>query len=94
MILTRQSDYTEFLRSKMIAAPERGIEIGTARINPLLKPHQAGHYATNEAHPMVKFSDELVAAVRSASGTYEAIAAHFGMSESHVGNIRRGDMRT
>ena len=54
----------------------------------------AGHYATNEAHPMVKFPDELVAAVRSASGTYEAIAAHFGMSESHVGNIRRGDMRT
>lgn len=54
----------------------------------------AGNYPTNEAHPMVKFSDQIVAAVRSVSGTYEAIAARFGMSESHVGNIRRGDMRT
>lgn len=33
--------YEEFLRSKMVAAPERGISIDPGDINPLLKPHQA-----------------------------------------------------
>jgi superfamily II DNA or RNA helicase len=33
--------YETFLRSKMIAAPERGLEIDASAINPLLKPHQA-----------------------------------------------------
>jgi len=33
--------YQDFLRSKMVAAPERGFEISADRINPLLKPHQA-----------------------------------------------------
>ena len=33
--------YEEFLRSKMITAPERGIDIDAGAINPLLKPHQA-----------------------------------------------------
>ena len=40
MIVTH-SEYEEFLRSKMITAPERGIEIDASAINPLLKPHQA-----------------------------------------------------
>jgi hypothetical protein len=53
----------------------------------------AGHYATGEQHPMAKFSDQVVQAVREAVGTYEQIAERFGMSESHVGNIRRGDQR-
>ncbi len=33
--------YQEFLQSKMVAAPERGIALGESAINPLLKPHQA-----------------------------------------------------
>ena len=33
--------YEEFLRSKMVAAPERGITIDPNELNPLLKPHQA-----------------------------------------------------
>lgn len=33
--------YETFLRSKMIAAPERGISIDSSAVNPLLKPHQA-----------------------------------------------------
>lgn len=33
--------YEDFLRSKMIAAPERGIAVDASDINPLLKPHQA-----------------------------------------------------
>jgi DNA modification methylase len=32
--------YQEFLRSKMVSAPERGISIDPAAIHPLLKPHQ------------------------------------------------------
>ena len=36
-----RADYEQFLRSKMITAPERGIEINASAINPLLKPHQA-----------------------------------------------------
>ena len=34
-------EYEDFLRAKMVAAPERGIIIDPATINPLLKPHQA-----------------------------------------------------
>lgn len=33
--------YEQFLRSKMVAAPERGIAVDASDINPLLKPHQA-----------------------------------------------------
>jgi DNA modification methylase len=32
--------YQDFLRSKMVAAPERGISIDADEVNPLLKPHQ------------------------------------------------------
>ena len=34
-------EYEAFLRAKMVTAPERGIAIDAADINPLLKPHQA-----------------------------------------------------
>jgi hypothetical protein len=37
---TKVAAYEEFLRSKMVAAPERGISIDASDINPLLKPHQ------------------------------------------------------
>ena len=33
--------YEEFLRAKMVTAPERGITIDPGELNPLLKPHQA-----------------------------------------------------
>jgi DNA modification methylase len=33
--------YEQFLRAKMVAAPERGITIDPGAIHPLLKPHQA-----------------------------------------------------
>jgi DNA modification methylase len=32
--------YEHFLRSKMVATPERGLDIDAGAINPLLKPHQ------------------------------------------------------
>ena len=34
-------EYEQFLRAKMVQAPERGITIDASSINPLLKPHQA-----------------------------------------------------
>lgn len=54
---------------------------------------EAGHYARGEAHPMSKFSDQVVKAVRDAPGTYEQIGERFGMSASQVGNIKRGVQR-
>lgn len=39
--MSKAEEYAEFLKSKMITAPERGIEIDASAINPLLKPHQA-----------------------------------------------------
>jgi DNA modification methylase len=39
--LTKQECYEQFLRSKMVTAPERGIAIDASDINPMLKPHQA-----------------------------------------------------
>lgn len=36
-----ESDYEQFLRSKMVSAPERGLAIDATNINPLLKPHQS-----------------------------------------------------
>lgn len=32
--------YSEFLRRKMVAAPDRGVEVSESEVNPLLKPHQ------------------------------------------------------
>ena len=54
---------------------------------------EAGHYASGESHPMVKFSDEVINAIREASGTYKEISDRFGVSISQVGNIRRGVQR-
>jgi len=53
----------------------------------------AGRARTNEAHPNCRFSDEVVAAVRAATGKRKDIAAHFGVSESQVSNIRNGAQR-
>jgi len=54
---------------------------------------EAGHYATNEDHPMVKFSDELVRVIRASELTYKELSRRYGISESQVGNIKRGDQR-
>lgn len=54
---------------------------------------QAGRQRVNEAHPNCKFSNEVVAAVRAATGMRKEIAKRFGMSESQVGNIRIGAQR-
>lgn len=53
----------------------------------------AGRSRVNEAHPNCKFSDEVVAAVRAASGRRKDIAEQFGISPSQVGNIRSGAQR-
>lgn len=54
---------------------------------------EAGHYATGEAHPMAKVSDQIAEQVRCATGTYVDIGRRFGLSKSQVGNIKRGDQR-
>lgn len=54
---------------------------------------EAGHFYSNEDHPNTKYSNEVVAAVRAASGTHEEVAHRFGMSTSQAGNIRRGQQR-
>lgn len=54
---------------------------------------EAGHFYVNEDHPNTKYSNEVVAQVRAASGTHEEVAARFGMSTSQAGNIRRGQQR-
>lgn len=53
----------------------------------------AGRAPVNEVHWNCKYSNEVVAAVRSATGLRKDIAARFGMSESQVGNIRSGAQR-
>jgi DNA modification methylase len=47
--------YQEFLRSKMIVAPERGLAIAPGAINPLLKPHQAAivHWALRKGNAAI-----------------------------------------
>jgi hypothetical protein len=54
---------------------------------------EANHYATGERHHAAKLSDDEAQAVRSATGTYKQIADMFRISESQVGNIKRGDQR-
>lgn len=54
---------------------------------------KAGRSLTNELHPNTKFSNEVVAQVRQASGTSRAIAIQFGISESQVKNIRHHRQR-
>lgn len=53
----------------------------------------SGHYARGEKHPGAKITDEVVCRIRSAQGTYKELAARFGISESQVGNIKRGRQR-
>jgi hypothetical protein len=38
---TTKELYEQFLRSKMVASPERGIAVDASDINPLMQPHQA-----------------------------------------------------
>jgi hypothetical protein len=47
-----------------------------------------------EASGAAKYSDETIKAVRAAAGTQREIAARFGMSQTHVGNIKRGEQRS
>jgi hypothetical protein len=54
---------------------------------------EAGHAPIGESHPMVKYPDSVVIAVRAAVGKRKDIAQRFGMSESQVGNIRSGAQR-
>lgn len=53
----------------------------------------SGNAPRGESHPNCKFSSEVVSAVRSAGGTYRQISRIFGISESQVGNIKRGSQR-
>lgn len=53
----------------------------------------AGRVPRNEAHANCKFSNEVVAAVRVATGKRKDIAKQFGMSESQVTNVRLGRQR-
>lgn len=54
---------------------------------------RAGRCFTGERHHYAKFSTETVQMVRAARGTYKEIGRRFGMSESQVGNIKRGRQR-
>lgn len=54
----------------------------------------AGHYPAGEQHPNVKFSDAVVAQVLAWSGTNRTIARELGISQTQVGNIKRGLQRT
>lgn len=52
-----------------------------------------GRYAENEAHPMVRYSDEIVKAVRSSGLGPKKAAQQFGMSVSQAHRIIRGESR-
>ena len=45
------------------------------------------------AVPSIKYSNEIIAQVRAASGPQLAIAKRFGMSQTYVGMLRRGESR-
>lgn len=50
----------------------------------------SGHYGTGENHPLAKLTDAEAEAIRTAEGTNTSIAKQFGISESQVGNIKKG----
>lgn len=54
---------------------------------------KSGHYNTGDKHVMAKISDDEVKKIREMDGTYKQIAEAFGVSESQIGNIKRGDQR-
>ena len=50
--------------------------------------------ARGEANGRAKYSDEIIAAVYTATGTYRDIAAQYGISYGYVGRIKSGESRT
>ena len=53
----------------------------------------AGNQSIGENHPNCKFSDKIVEEIRVFNGTRKEISKIFNMSESQVGNIKRGEQR-
>jgi len=53
----------------------------------------AGRQARGEAHGNCKFPDDIIRAIRAAEGSQRAIAARFGLSKSHVSDIKAGKRR-
>jgi len=53
----------------------------------------AGHYLRNEDHPNTKFPDEIVRQIRKSNLTYQQLSQKYGISESQIGNIKRGEQR-
>jgi len=51
----------------------------------------AGTFILGVRHPLAKLTPELVTAIRSSSLSQRAAAAHFNISKTLVGNIRRGE---
>lgn len=45
------------------------------------------------SHPSAKFSDEIIAAVRAATGSLRTVAKRFGISPTHVHGIKHGKSR-
>lgn len=43
--------------------------------------------------PRKKLSDELIAQIKAASGSQKAVADRFGVSQTYVGMLRRGEFR-
>ncbi len=48
-------EYEQFLKAKMVTAPERGIAVESSSLNPLLKPHQAAivHWALRKGNAAI-----------------------------------------
>lgn len=53
----------------------------------------SGNYPRGEEHPNSKFTDDVVAMVRSESGTNKAISQKYGVSVTQVRNIRSNAQR-
>ncbi len=53
----------------------------------------AGNYKLGELSHLAKYSNALVDEIRSTEGTYKQLSERFGVSESQIGNIKRGAQR-
>ena len=53
----------------------------------------AGNEPIGEHHQNHKFSDNIIRQIKAFRGTYKEISNIFNISESQVGNIKRGDQR-